>query len=116
GSMSGCASWVCTMGDAEEDLFQKTKADLAEGSATVVPVNDLYLILFARDAANVVEDDEMGREASFEFIVILFVQVGVVHVQVGRAGSCQVCLEVIIEIVEMGADEVGAPRFHVIAE
>jgi len=104
------------MGDTESYFFQEAEADLAEGAAAVIPINDVYHIRVAVDAVDVVEHDEMGGEAAFEFIVVLFVQVGVVDIQEGRAGSGHGRFQEVIEIGDVGADEVRAAGFYAIAE
>ena len=104
------------MCNAEDDFFQEAEADLAEGAAAVIPIDDIDEVRFARDAADIVEDDEVGRKAAFEFIVIFFVQIGVVHVEVGRSRLFYGCLEVHIDIVETRSDEVGPAGFHLIAQ
>jgi hypothetical protein len=68
------------MGDTEGYFFQEAEADLAQGAAAVVPIDDVHHVRVAVDAVNVIEDDEMGGEAAFEFVVVLFVQVSVVDI------------------------------------
>ena len=77
------SGWGCGFradGHAEGDLFEKAEADLAERAASIVPVDDVHFIGLVRDATDLVEDDEVGREATFEFVVVLFVQIGIVDI------------------------------------
>ena len=104
------------MGDTEGDFFQEAETDLTQGAAAVVPIDDVHHVRVAVDAVNVIEDDEMGGEATFEFVVVFFVQVGVVDVQVGRTGPGQGRFQVIIEVGDIGADEIGAAGFDAIAK
>ena len=42
------------MGDAKNDLFQKMDVDLTEGAATIIPIDDIYHVGFAGNAADIV--------------------------------------------------------------
>ncbi len=104
------------MGDTEGYFFQEAQADLTQGAAAVIPIDDIDHIRFTVDAMYVIEDDEMGGKAAFEFVVVLFVEVGVVDVQEGRAGSGHGRFQVVVEVGDVGADEVGAAGFDAIAK
>jgi hypothetical protein len=104
------------MGDAEGYFFQEADTDLAQGAAAVIPISDVYEVGVAVDTVDIVEDDEMGRKAAFEFDVVLFMQVGVVDVKEGRAAPGYSCFQVIKEIWDIGADEIRATGFDAVAE
>jgi hypothetical protein len=92
------------------------QADLAEGTAAVIPIDNVHHVRVAPDAMDVIEYDEMGGKAPFEFVVVLFVQVGVVDIQEGRAGSGDGRFQIIIEVADIGADKIGAAGFDAIAK
>ena len=102
-------------GDAEGDLLKEAEADLAKGTAAIVPIYYNDFIGLVRDATDLVEDDKMGREAAPEFVVTLFVQIGIVDIYVREAGL-QALGEVGKEIWDMGSEEVGAGGLDVKAE
>ena len=79
-SGSGWDLGFCANGDAKGDLLEKAEADLAESAASIVPVDDVHFIGLVRDATDLVEDDEVGGKATFEFVVVLFVQIGIVDI------------------------------------
>src|SRR5258708_5940929 len=57
----------------------------------------------------------MGREAAFELIVVLFMEVGIVKIKKSEA-RLYGCREVVVEVADGGADEVGAPGLDLVAE
>ena len=83
---------------AKDYFFQEAEADLSQGASAVIPIDDvdhvvvdpahILAIGFIGNAADVGEDDEVGGEAIFEpaFCMILFMQVGIVDIEVGDAG------------------------------
>ena len=89
----GAGSWgdrrwlFYTDGDAEGDFLEKFHADLAEGPATVVPVDDVDGILLVRDFMDGVQDDKVRRKAAFEFIMVLFMEVGIIYIEIGDTGA-----------------------------
>lgn len=66
--------------DTEGNFLKEFHADLAQGAATIVPVDDIHHILLVRDPADGVEDDKVSRKVAFKFIMVLFMEVGVVHI------------------------------------
>ena len=94
-------------GDTECDLLKEAEADLAEGTAAVIPVDDIYFVGLVGDLADLVEDDEMGREAAFEFVVVFFVEIGIVDIEVSQAGL-QALVQVGEEIGDMRAEQIRA--------
>src|SRR5579872_5985673 len=104
------------MGDAEGDLFEEAKTDLAQGATAVIPIDDIDKIGFSGNAADIGEHDEMRGEAPFEFVVVLFVQIGVVDVEIRYPRFLKILTKVIEEIVEVRADEIGPFCFHLIVE
>ena len=102
---SGWVLGFCANGDAIGDLLEKAEADLAKGSAAVIPIYDNDLIGLVRDATNLIEDDEMGREVAFEFVVVLLVQIGIVDIEISKAGL-EASVEIGKEVGDMGAEQV----------
>jgi hypothetical protein len=102
-------------GDAEGDLFQKPHRDLTEGATAVVPVDDIHHVGLVRELADGVEDDKVSREMAFEFIVVLFMEVSVVHIKISKTGM-QALSKVVIEIRNIRADEVRAFGLYAVAE
>ena len=80
---------------------------MPERAAAVIPVDDIYFVGLVGDLANLVEDDKMGREATFEFDVVFFVEIGIVDIEIGE--PCPDAIrQIAVEIMEVRADKVGA--------
>src|ERR1700734_209043 len=113
-----CGSLVCAFGangDTEGNLLKEAEADLPERAAAVIPVDDIYFVGLVGDLANLVEDDKMGREATFEFDVVFFVEIGIVDIEVGQAGL-PALVQVGEEIGDMRAEQIGAGGLDLVAE
>jgi len=112
----GDGRWLFyTDGDAEGDLFQEAQGDLAEGATAVVPVDDIYHVGLVRDLVDSVEDDKVSREMPFEFIMVFFMQVGIVHIKISETGV-EALGKVVIEIRNIRADEVRAFGLYPVTE
>lgn len=75
---------------AEDYFFQEAEADLSQGASAVIPIDDvdhvgLGIALYPMDVG---EDDEVGGETVLKptFCMILFMQVGIVDIEIGDAG------------------------------
>ena len=104
-----------TDGDAKGDLFQKAEADLAKGTAAIVPIDDIDHIGFGRDLPDGVQDDEVGWEAAFEFIMVLFMEIGIVDIEISEPGM-EAIGKIVKEVGDIRADEVGTFGPDIIAE
>ena len=104
-----------TDGDAESDLLQKPQADLTESATTIVPIDDIHHVGLIREFVDSVEDDKVCREVAFEFIMVLFVEVGIVHIKISKTGV-EALGKVVIEIRDIRADEVRAFSLYAVAE
>src|ERR1700761_1482107 len=102
-------------GDAEGDLLQEAEVDLAKVAAAIVPVDDLDFVRLVRDAADLIEDDEMRREAAFEFVMVLLVQIGVIDIQISEAGL-HALFQVGKEVGYPGSEKVGAGGLDMVAQ
>lgn len=103
------------MRDAEDYFFQEAEAYLPQGPSSIIPVDDIIETLVPILAPDIRQDDKMGREAAFELIVVLFMQVGIIEVK--KSEACLYgCCEVVVEVADGGADEVGAPGLYLVAE
>ena len=119
--IAGLFSWDDRWGffyadcDAEGDLFQKPHGDLTEGATAVVPVDDIHHVGLVRDLVDGVEDDKVSREMAFEFVMVLFVEVGIIHIKISKT-SVEALGKVVIEIRDIRADEVRAFSLYAVAE
>lgn len=102
---------------AEDYFFQEVEADLPQGAAAVIPVDDIdhvavdlvdiFAVDLIGDAVDPCQDDEVSGKAISElsFVMIFFVQVGVVDIEIGDA-CLQTAGEVSIEVFEVWPEEV----------
>ena len=104
-----------TDGDAEGDLFQEPQGDLAEGPAAIVPVDDIHHVGLVRNFPDGVQDDKVRREAAFEFVMVLFMEVGIIHIKISETGV-EALGKVVIEIRNIRPDEVRAFGLYPVTE
>jgi len=105
------------MGDPEEDLFQEAGAYLAEGPAAVIPVYDIDEVAIAGFLPDTCQNNEMRGKMSFEFTaMVLFMKKGIVHIEKGKAVFLNQAGKVVVQVIDMGADEVGAPGMYLVSE
>ena len=104
-----------TDGDAEGDLLQKAQADLTESTTAVVPIDDIHHVGLVRELVDSVEDDKVSRETAFEFVMVLFMEIGIVHIKISETGV-EALGKVVIEIRNIRADEVRAFGLYPVTE
>ena len=62
-----------------------------------------------------VEDDKVSREMAFEFIMVFFMEIGIVHIKISETGV-EALGKVVIEIRNIRADEVRAFGLYMVTE
>ena len=104
-----------TDGDAEGNFLKEFHADLTEGPAAIIPIDDIDHILLVRDFVDSVKDNKVRWKMAFEFIMVLFMEVGIIHIKISETGV-EALGKVVIEIRNIRADEVRAFGVYPVTE
>lgn len=103
------------VGDAEDYFLQEASGYLPEGTAAIIPIHDIIQIFFTLFLPDLLQDDEVGGEAAPIFIVVLFVQVGIIDIEVGDA-RLYLLREVFDQMADRRAKEVGASCLYLVTK